>query len=49
MLKDRNRSEVVVIDLGLARDLNNGEVKNICGTPEFVGVRSYFWPFLSLY
>ncbi|XP_062510304.1 uncharacterized protein LOC134186370 isoform X2 [Corticium candelabrum] len=36
MLKDKNRSKVVIIDLGLARDLNKGEVKDICGTPEFV-------------
>jgi serine/threonine protein kinase len=36
MLKDRNKSEVIIIDLGLARDLNQGEVKVICGTPEFM-------------
>ena len=40
MLKDRNKSEVVIIDLGLARDLNKGEVKVICGTPEFIGRNS---------
>jgi serine/threonine protein kinase len=37
MLRDQKKEELVLIDFGLARQLGNGEVRCMHGTPEFVG------------
>lgn len=36
MLRDQKKEELVLIDFGLARQLGNGEVRCMHGTPEFV-------------
>ena len=37
MLRDQSKNELVLIDFGVARDLGNGEICCMQGTPEFVG------------